>query len=152
MVSICDIVLNHTANESAWLKEHPECTYNLINCPYLRPAYLLDAVLHQLTVEVAEGKWEFSGIPVEVNSEDHLTAIRNALFGDFIPQAKIPELFCVDSGHLVSEFCSQARSRVPPVAVSAPEEGVLAIIPDPLYRRLKATVDMDLALRLFNVY
>nr|CAD7601350.1 unnamed protein product [Timema genevievae] len=152
MVSICDIVLNHTANESAWLKEHPECTYNLINCPYLRPAYLLDAVLHQLTVEVAEGKWEFSGIPVEVNSEDHLTAIRNALFEDFIPQAKIPELFCVDSGHLVSEFCSQARNRVPPVAGSAPEEGVLAIIPDPLYRRLKATVDMDLALCLFNVY
>ncbi|XP_063230044.1 glycogen debranching enzyme [Bacillus rossius redtenbacheri] len=156
VLSICDIVLNHTANESGWLREHPEGAYNLEACPYLRPAYLLDAALHQLTVEVGDGKWEFSGIPREVDSEEHLSAIRSALVGSFLPQLKIPELFALDEGRLVSEFHSLARSRLPPVAGPAAEEegegGVLAIVPDPLFRRLKATVDMELALRLFNTY
>lgn len=65
-------MLNHTANESAWLFEHPECTYNMVNCPYLRPAYLLDYSLYHFTVEVSKGMWEFSGVPLVVDSEEHL--------------------------------------------------------------------------------
>ncbi|XP_069703236.1 glycogen debranching enzyme isoform X2 [Periplaneta americana] len=152
IVSICDIVLNHTANESKWLLDHPECTYNLVNSPHLRPAYLMDAVLHQLTLEVSEGKWEFSGIPSEVTCEEHLSAIRSALLGFFMPQVKIPELFMLDVGALVSNFYSVARTRLPPVAGATQEVAQLKIIPDKQYRRLKATVDMELALRLYNVY
>lgn len=51
---------------------HPESTYNLVNCPYLRPAYLLDYTFHNFTMEVSKGLWEFSGVPVIVNSEEHL--------------------------------------------------------------------------------
>lgn len=72
MLAICDIVLNHTANESPWLKEHPECTYNLVNSPHLKPAYLLDLTLYKFSLEVAKGEWELSGIPSEVNCPAHL--------------------------------------------------------------------------------
>lgn len=72
MLSICDIVLNHTANESPFLLSHPECTYNCINSPHLRPAYILDAALFELTIQVAAGEWEFKGIPTVVDTEDHL--------------------------------------------------------------------------------
>lgn len=72
IASICDIVLNHTANESKWLQEHPECTYSCATCPHLRPAFLLDALLAQVGVDVHEGKLEKDGIPKIIETEDHL--------------------------------------------------------------------------------
>ena len=48
MISISDIVLNHTAKESNWIKEHPDCSYNCHNSPHLRPAFLLDRMIYQV--------------------------------------------------------------------------------------------------------
>uniref|UniRef100_A0A1B6F753 Glycogen debranching enzyme n=1 Tax=Cuerna arida TaxID=1464854 RepID=A0A1B6F753_9HEMI len=153
MLTICDIVLNHTANESPWLREHPECTYNLVNCPHLKPAYLLDLTLYKFSLEVAKGMWEFSGVPPAVNSEEHLQAIRHALFGTILPRVRISELYLLNVHAIVDEFQRLARNRVPPLPTSNPPDySQLKLVPDPQFRRLHATVDLELALRLFNVY
>lgn len=65
-------MLNHTANESPWLLEHPEATYNVYNCPHLKPAFLLDAVLAKLTDDVGRGDYESWGIPSRVTQTQHL--------------------------------------------------------------------------------
>lgn len=72
VTSICDIVLNHTANESDWLIEHPEATYNCNNCTYMRPAYLLDAVLHLFSIDIKKGLYDTKGIPEVISEEQHL--------------------------------------------------------------------------------
>lgn len=75
ILSLTDLVFNHTANESPWIQEHPECAYNVINSPHLKPAYLLDRILWHFSLDVASGKWRHCGIPPEVNTEDHLNVI-----------------------------------------------------------------------------
>ncbi|XP_034951239.1 glycogen debranching enzyme isoform X2 [Chelonus insularis] len=151
MLSICDIVLNHTANESSFLVSHPECTYNCLNSPHLRPAYLLDATLFELTLEIAAGKWELKGIPCVVETEDHLNAIRHALHTHFLPLVKIHELYSLDVNEVIGDFLNLARTQMPQDAIPIQEKSIV-IIQDPQFRRLKSTVDMNLALQLYNIY
>ena len=40
ILSISDIVLNHTANESSWIHEHPESTYNCQNTSKYMQLYM----------------------------------------------------------------------------------------------------------------
>lgn len=145
-------MLNHTANESAWLQDHPEVTYNCSNCPYLRPAYLLDAALHQFSLDVAKGLYEDRGIPPWVNNEDHLNAIRYHLNSDVIPKLKIPEMYTANVTKLVAEFSDLSRNNIKPNESSQHDAEDLVLIQDPQYRRLGTGVDMKVALKLYNIY
>ncbi|RZC42945.1 glycogen debranching enzyme, partial [Asbolus verrucosus] len=152
VVSICDIVLNHTANESEWLQEHPEVTYNCLNCPYMRPSYLLDAALHQFSLDVTKGLYEDKGIPIQVNTEEHLSSIRYYLHTEVLANINIHELYMCDVSKYLVEFLSLARNKVPSTQEKLNENEELELIQDPLYRRLGSTIDMKLAVQLYNIY
>ncbi|KAJ2939606.1 hypothetical protein O0L34_g14322 [Tuta absoluta] len=153
MLSICDIVLNHTANETAWLPEHPEATYNARDCPHLRPAALLDAALARLTHDVARGALADRGAPPSVNRHEHLEAIRSVL-DERLPALRLAELWQCDVTATVAQFTRLARAHVPPPPPpsAAPAPGALKLVPDPLRRRFAATVDLELALQLYNIH
>lgn len=76
VLTVSDVVWNHAAKNSVWLKEHPECSYNLHNSPHLRPAFLLDRVLVHFGDEVAQGAWMHRGLPSLVTEEYHMN-VRN---------------------------------------------------------------------------
>lgn len=91
MLTIGDVIWNHSAVDSPWLKQHPECSYNLgkmlfliafmiacmecyfiENSPHLRPAFMLDRALHYFSKEISDGKWESHGIPKQLVSAHQL--------------------------------------------------------------------------------
>ncbi|XP_072940329.1 glycogen debranching enzyme isoform X2 [Epargyreus clarus] len=152
MLSICDVVLNHTANETAWLAAHPEATYNCHNCPHLRPAALLDALLARVSADVARGELE-PAVPRRIDHNDHLEAIRQVVLTQRLPEARLHEMYMCNVDEIVQQFYYMARNKVPPVKAGG-EVGraELRLQPDPQFRRLRATVDLDLALQTYNIY
>uniref|UniRef100_A0A3P9P9Q4 Glycogen debranching enzyme n=1 Tax=Poecilia reticulata TaxID=8081 RepID=A0A3P9P9Q4_POERE len=104
MVSITDVVYNHTAANSVWIKEHPECGYNLMNSPHLRPAWVLDRAIWHLTTRVADGRYKEKGLPSDITNESHLNALRRALWEDIFPQIKLWEFYQVNVENAVEKF------------------------------------------------
>ena len=148
MVSICDIVLNHTANETAWLADHPEATYNLTNSPHLRPAFLLDRCVKRLARDIGEGVWVDRGLPRgEVSTPEHIETVRDLLTNHYLPMVRIPELFLPNIETCVGQL--EQRLRHGQVVAGDASHNVLTIVQDPQYRRHSSTVDMDNAARIY---
>lgn len=146
ILSLTDLVLNHTANESVWVTEHPECTYNTYSSPHLKPAFLLDRILWHFTIEVGNGKWTDRGVPPSIKTEDHLSAIKYILEHEILPTYNIHDYFLLHIDHILEQFKS-ARSRN--ACDDACGGSDLVIIPDPQWRRLKATINIPLALHKY---
>lgn len=104
IASICDIVLNHTANESEWLIKHPDSTYSCFTMPHLRPAFLLDVVFAIVTRDTADGKLETVGVPKLVENEDHIQALRHQLHTVYLPKASLYQLYQCDVEAYVTKF------------------------------------------------
>ncbi|KAF4500951.1 Glycogen debranching enzyme [Fusarium agapanthi] len=91
LLSLTDIVLNHTANNTKWLEEHPEAGYNLITAPWLESAYQLDTSLLELSDNLAK-----LGLPTVVKSTDDLLLIMNAIKTEVLAKIRLWEYYAVD--------------------------------------------------------
>lgn len=109
IASICDIVLNHTANDSEWLKKHPDSTYSCFTMPHLRPAFLLDVVFGWITNDAANGKLETVGVPKIVENEDHLQAIRHQLHTVYLPKANLCQFYQCNVEAYITKFTEEVR-------------------------------------------
>lgn len=77
-----------------------------------------------------------------------------ALLALVLPKVKLEELFIVPVDKLTLEFLTKCRTLPPPSTTDRDHNDLpeLKIIQDPLYRRLHSTVDMDLALKRYNIF
>ena len=150
MVSLTDIVLNHTANETPWLKEHPEATYNLTNSPHLRPAYLLDRLCWFISNDINSGKWQTSGLPKNINCEDHLNRLRDLFKSYYLPLVNIHELYLIGVDEMVGEFEQALKDYLSgKYNLNSNVKGdSLLVVQDNEYRRFKSKVDLDSAIKM----
>ncbi|KIH44203.1 hypothetical protein ANCDUO_25778, partial [Ancylostoma duodenale] len=147
--------------------EHPECAYNCLNSPHLRPAYVVDRVYHHFGKEVGEGKWTHRGVPEVVDSVHHTNvsfwflvrvgakeaeegvsgqAIEYLLRTEILPKMRLHEFFQINIDESVKKFEELARAG----ASSEMLDENLPMQQDPEWRRFGCTVDFDKALKIFN--
>ncbi|RDA88725.1 hypothetical protein CP532_4041 [Ophiocordyceps camponoti-leonardi (nom. inval.)] len=91
LLSLTDIVLNHTADNSPFLHHHPEAGYNLSTAPWLESAFVLDTELLQLSQNLAS-----MGLPVQLKSTDDLMRIMEAIKTKVMAKIKLWEFYAVD--------------------------------------------------------
>ncbi|CAF1107823.1 unnamed protein product [Didymodactylos carnosus] len=104
--SITDLVYNHAANDFSLILEHPDCTYNLVNSPHLKPGFFLDSILMQFTVDCFNGNLKHrheGGIPSKIE-EYHIEIIHDYLLKDLLPRYKLHEFYMINVEKVVGEF------------------------------------------------
>ncbi|XP_028328469.1 glycogen debranching enzyme isoform X1 [Gouania willdenowi] len=149
MLSITDVVYNHTASNSQWIREHPECGYNLQNSPHLRPALILDRTLYHLTCKVSEGGYEGRGLPADITDHAQLNALRSVLWDNVFPRIKLWEFFEVDVDVALETFRTLLQKGTKPDQTKTGGKPGLKMVQDQQYRRYGNRVDMDSALETF---
>ena len=70
MFGIVDIVLNHTANNSEWIHQHPEACYSTDNVPQLWPAWILDKEFQDISEEFSKGNVTWCASAPYVKTEE----------------------------------------------------------------------------------
>lgn len=163
VLSITDIVLNHTANESSWLKDHPDAAYNCANSPWFRPAFLLDRLFWHLSLDIEDGRWAKQGITAQVNSEQHLSTIRHIFTNEYLPVGRFEEFYILDESKVLEEFehhliryifgkdakkdnLDEASIVQLPSKPSSKSQGI-ELVQDSEYRRFGTTIDFDEAIQ-----
>uniref|UniRef100_A0A1I7U7N9 Glycogen debranching enzyme n=1 Tax=Caenorhabditis tropicalis TaxID=1561998 RepID=A0A1I7U7N9_9PELO len=149
ILTVQDVVWNHAAKNATWLMEHPESSYNCLNSPHLRPAYVIDRVYHEFGKQVGEGIWEHRGIPSVVENIHHVNAIEYLLRAEILPKAELHEFYQVDLKAMTSLFEVFIKQAGGPTNDPLDGEDV-EIVQDPEYRRFGNTVDFERSARIFN--
>lgn len=99
ILSLTDIVFNHTANNSQWLLDHPEAGYNHKTSPHLISAIELDKKLLDFSEQM-----EALGYPVDLKTVDDLIKVMDGIKEHVIGELKLWEFYVVDVKQTVSEL------------------------------------------------
>ncbi|KTW30644.1 glycogen debranching enzyme [Pneumocystis carinii B80] len=91
LLSMTDIVWNHTSCDSKWLQDHPEAGYNLHNSPHLISAYELDTSLLEFSENLGK-----LGYPTNPNNNDDLLKIIDGVKIYVLEKLKLWEFYVID--------------------------------------------------------
>nr|CAB3220598.1 glycogen debranching enzyme-like [Phallusia mammillata] len=148
MLCVTDVVWNHTATNSAWLQENPESSYNLVNSPYLKPAYLIDGALVYLACDIENGKYDEEFPERNITCDDELNSLRKILEDKVFPSLNLWEFFQLDVERemkLLAESINQGKAAT----LTFDPEQKIELVQDKKFQRFGCTVDPETALIQF---
>lgn len=107
LLSLTDVVWNHTAENSDWLQDHPEAAYNLHNSPHLTAAYELDTQLLEFSSNLRH-----LGYPTLINSMDDLLRIMEGIKTHVLGRLRLWEFYILDVIPVVASILSTWKQGV----------------------------------------
>ena len=116
MFSICDLVYNHMANDAEFVQRVPDATYNMGNSPHLRPAFVLDRIIHHLSLGIALGRYEAQGVRADRLDEHNLETLRHIMRSQEIPKHKMVEFYTMDVGAALDRIRARGLARLDAIA------------------------------------
>lgn len=91
LLTLTDVVWNHTAHNSKWLEEHPEAGYSVETAPWLESALELDTALLKFGEDL-----ESLGLPTEFKTTEDLVAVMNAMRKQVVDGIRLWEFYAID--------------------------------------------------------
>ncbi|CUS13214.1 unnamed protein product [Tuber aestivum] len=112
LLSLTDVVWNHTAHNSLWLQSHPESGYNLVTAPWLEAAYELDTALLDFGNHL-----EALGSPTELETKEDLLKLMDGVKTHVIGALKLWEFYVVNveaaAGAVIEAYISGKGNSKP---------------------------------------
>ncbi|CUM62704.1 uncharacterized protein PRCAT00000260001 [Priceomyces carsonii] len=115
LLSITDVVWNHTANNSEWLKYHPESGYNQETAPHLTSAIELDDALLEFSSKLSS-----YDLPIEITNGDELNIIIEGVSEHVLNPLRLWEYYVFDKISTLSEIKKvyfDLGCQIPPIDV-----------------------------------
>jgi glycogen debranching enzyme len=91
ILSMTDIVYNHTANNSDWLRDHPDAGYNQETAPHLISAMELDSLLLHFSANMKQ-----HGYSTFIRNESELTKILDGIKIHVLGQLKLWQFYILN--------------------------------------------------------
>ncbi|KAK9465395.1 glucanotransferase domain of glycogen debranching enzyme-domain-containing protein [Lipomyces arxii] len=107
LLSMTDVVWNHTANNSTWLREHPEAGYSVLTAPHLQAAYELDDSLIAFSRSLRS-----LGLPTNLKSMDDLLQIMDGIKIHVLGALRLWEFYVIDVQKVAKQTLEAFRSSI----------------------------------------
>ncbi|KAJ5213991.1 hypothetical protein N7449_001160 [Penicillium cf. viridicatum] len=117
LLTLTDVVWNHTAHNSKWLEEHPESGYSVETAPWLEAALELDSALLKFGDNLQD-----IGLPTEFKTEEDLVTVMNAARKQAIDGTRLWEFYVLDVKNNVKNILDEwINANIDPALVGRDE-------------------------------
>ncbi|KAK9448060.1 glucanotransferase domain of glycogen debranching enzyme-domain-containing protein [Limtongia smithiae] len=133
LLSMTDVVWNHTASNSAWLREHPEAGYSVKTAPHLHAAYELDEALVAFSRSLRS-----LGLPTILRNMDDLLKIMDGIKIHVLGALRLWEFYVVDvvsTTEKIVEAFKKPETRATPVPENLSFDDLCTYVKDRAARR-----------------